>query len=84
MELTLDIRFLLNMASGKQGKNTRRSIKMMTHCLLEPRSFQLPGEDGREITVVRTVKDSQGNVRSEQTFTSVYDPKDEVILKGTA
>lgn len=42
------------------------------------------GEDGREITVVRTVKDSQGNVRSEQTFTSVYDPKDEVILKGTA
>ena len=42
------------------------------------------GEDGREITVVRTVKDSQGNTRSEQTFTSIYDPKDEIILKGTA
>ncbi len=42
------------------------------------------GENGREITIVRTVKDSQGNIRSEQTFNSVYDPKDEVILRGTA
>ncbi len=42
------------------------------------------GENGREITIVRTVKDSQGNIRGEQTFTSVYDPKNEVILRGTA
>ncbi len=42
------------------------------------------GSNGSKITIVRTVKDSQGNVRSQQTFTSVYDPKDEVILRGTA
>lgn len=45
---------------------------------------QVSGTNGSIITVVRTVKDSQGNVVREDEFTSEYDPKDEVTLVGTA
>ena len=45
--------------------------------------IQTTGTNGSVITVVRTVKDSQGNVIREDEFTSEYDPKDEVTLVGT-
>ena len=40
------------------------------------------GVDGSEISVVRTVRDSDGNVVSTKTFRSVYDPQNEVIKHG--
>lgn len=40
------------------------------------------GVDGSSITIVRTVKDASGQILHEDAFTSVYDPKNEVIVKG--
>lgn len=41
------------------------------------------GTDGRQITVVRTVKDKTGAVLHEDVFESHYDPKNEVKVVGT-
>jgi len=40
------------------------------------------GADGSQITIVRTVTDMNGGVVKEDTFTSVYSPKDEVYMVG--
>ena len=40
------------------------------------------GEDGRSITVYRTVYDNKGEVVFEDAFLSVYSPKDELIVVG--
>lgn len=40
------------------------------------------GSDGRTISVIRTVTDSEGNVVREDRFDSEYDPITEVIVKG--
>jgi len=40
------------------------------------------GVDGSSIEVVRTVRDSSGNIVRKDTFTSVYDSQDEIILVG--
>ena len=40
------------------------------------------GEDGRSITVYRTVYDNNGEVVFEDAFLSVYSPKDELIVVG--
>lgn len=42
------------------------------------------GVDGSSITIVRTVKDKDGNILHEDTFTSTYAPKNKVIVKGAA
>lgn len=42
------------------------------------------GVNGSSITIVRTVTDAEGNVLHTDTFSSNYQPKDEVITKGTA
>ncbi len=42
------------------------------------------GSDGRSITVVRTVDDKNGQRLHQDSFTSTYDPKDEIIVKGSA
>lgn len=42
------------------------------------------GVDGSSITIVRTVKSADGEVLHEDTFSSNYAPKNEVVLKGTA
>jgi vancomycin resistance protein YoaR len=42
------------------------------------------GSDGKSISVVRTVKDADGKVIHQDTFTSVYDAMDEITVKGTA
>lgn len=42
------------------------------------------GEDGSSITVVRTVKNKAGEVLFEDTFSSYYSPKNEVIVEGPA
>lgn len=40
------------------------------------------GEDGRSVSVYRTVKDKTGAIVSEKDFMSVYEPKNEVYLVG--
>jgi vancomycin resistance protein YoaR len=40
------------------------------------------GSDGQSITVTRTVTDRTGNVVHEDTFVSVYQPTNEVIVRG--
>lgn len=40
------------------------------------------GSDGRSISVVRTVTDSDGNIVRQDRFDSVYDPITEVVVKG--
>ena len=40
------------------------------------------GVDGSQITVVRTVTDMSGNIVSEDVFSSVYNPKNEVYSIG--
>lgn len=42
------------------------------------------GVDGSSITIVRTVKDHEGKILHEDSFTSTYAPKNKVIIKGTA
>lgn len=40
------------------------------------------GVDGSSISVTRKVKNESGTIISEQTFDSIYDPKDEVVIIG--
>lgn len=40
------------------------------------------GNDGRSITVIRTVTDESGGVLREDSFSSVYDALPEVVVKG--
>lgn len=42
------------------------------------------GSDGKSITVTRTVTDANGKVLHEDAFGSVYDARDEIVVKGTA
>lgn len=42
------------------------------------------GADGRNITIVRSVKDKNGTLLREDVFSSTYDPKDEVKVQGPA
>ena len=44
--------------------------------------IKTPGVDGSVISVVRTVKDRDGNVLHEDLFLSQYDPKDEIKVVG--
>ena len=44
--------------------------------------IQTTGVNGSKISVIRTVKDSDGNVVREDEFDSEYEPKDYVILHG--
>ena len=40
------------------------------------------GVDGSTIEVIRTVRDASGNIVRKDTFSSVYDAQDEIILVG--
>jgi len=42
------------------------------------------GANGRSITIVRTVKDRNGNIIQEKEFHSNYQPKNEVKVQGSA
>ncbi len=42
------------------------------------------GTDGRSITIVRTVKDRNGNIIQEKEFNSNYNPKNKVVVQGSA
>ena len=40
------------------------------------------GTDGSTIEVTRTVKDAAGNIVRQDLLASVYDPVNEVVVKG--
>lgn len=42
------------------------------------------GADGRSITIVQTVKDKNGNIIQEKEFHSNYNPKNKVVVQGSA
>lgn len=44
--------------------------------------IQQNGSDGRSITVIRTVTDTDGKVLHQDTFSSTYSAKDEIIARG--
>ncbi len=46
------------------------------------RYVKTAGSDGRSISVIRTVTDSDGNMVREGRFDSTYDPITEVIVEG--
>ncbi len=46
------------------------------------RYVKTQGTDGRSIEVVRTVKDSDGDIVRQDLFASVYDPNNEVVVTG--
>lgn len=46
-------------------------------------TVQTTGTNGSQISIERIVKDSSGSIIDQSTFTSVYRPKDKVILRGT-
>lgn len=66
---------------GKKHKTTYRKDETLKQ---GEEVVETAGSDGREITVVRTVRDKAGNLLHEQSFNSVYQPIDEVIVQGTA
>ena len=67
----------------QQGKKFKKVTKKDPDYPAGYTEIQTTGTNGSIITVVRMVKDSQGNVVREDEFTSEYDPKDEVTLVGT-
>ena len=46
------------------------------------RYVKTAGSDGRSISVIRTVTDSDGNMVRQDRFDSIYDPITEVIVEG--
>ena len=42
------------------------------------------GVNGSSISIIRTVKDAEGNILHEDLFESNYSPKNQVIVRGTA
>lgn len=62
---------------------TYRTIEKEDTTLAEGNYYiQTTGADGSAISVTRTVTDQNGNLIRQDVFDSVYDPKDEVIMRG--
>lgn len=63
--------------------DTYRTIEKQDDSLAKGNYYtQTVGADGSKIQVTRTVTDQDGNLIRQDVFDSVYDPKDEVIIRG--
>ena len=69
---------------GEWEEGERYKTEFEQDDTLEKGDFYLKtvGEDGRSVSVYRTVKDKTGAIVSETDFSSNYDPKNEVYLVG--
>lgn len=78
------IGYKVSTETGEWEDGEKYKTTFETDDTLEKGSYYLKttGADGSQITIVRTVKDMHGNIVKEDTFTSVYTPKDEVYLVG--
>lgn len=66
----------------EKGK-TYSTIEKQDDTLAEGSYYtQTVGADGSKISVTRTVTDQNGNLIRQDVFDSVYDPKDEIIIRG--
>ncbi|MGN0301440.1 MAG: VanW family protein, partial [Anaerotardibacter sp.] len=68
----------------EEGKKYVTEYKVDKELATGTEYVQTSGADGCSITVVRTVKDKDGNVLHEDTFESIYQPQNEIIVRGGA
>lgn len=66
----------------REGKKYKTEFEEDSSLGKDEHYTKTTGVDGSSISVVRTVKNEKGEVISEQTFESSYDPKNEVIVVG--
>ena len=78
------IGYKVSTSTGEWEEGEKYKTEFETDNDLERGSYYLKttGVDGSQITVVRTVTDMSGNIVSEDVFSSVYNPKNEVYAIG--
>ncbi|MED9986621.1 MAG: VanW family protein, partial [Streptococcus salivarius] len=69
---------------GEWQEGDKYSTSYVTDDTLSPGDevIEQYGADGRSISVVRTVSDADGKVLHQETFSSNYSAKDEIIARG--
>ena len=68
----------------EEGEPYRTVVRKDPDYPLGTEFIESSGADGRSITIVRTVKDRNGNIIQEKEFHSNYQPKNEVKVQGSA
>lgn len=68
----------------EEGEPYRTVVRKDPDYPLGTEFIESSGANGRSITVVRTVKDRNGNIIQEKEFHSNYQPKNEVKVQGSA
>ncbi len=68
--------------NGEAGKKYSTTTKVDDTLAPGTSYVKTRGTDGSTIEVTRTVRDVNGNIVRQDLFASVYDPINEVILKG--
>ena len=68
----------------KQGEPFKTVVRQDPDWPVGKEFVETQGTDGRSITIVRTVKDQNGNIIREKEFNSNYRPKNKVIVQGSA
>lgn len=68
----------------QEGEPFRTVIRQDPDYPLGTEFVESSGADGRSITIVRTVKDQNGNIIQEKEFSSNYKPKNKVVVQGSA
>lgn len=80
----VDPEYQVSTETGNWEPDEKYKTKTITDDDLTPGTSYVKtvGIDGSKISVHQTVKDKQGNLLHETTFTSYYTPRDEVIVEG--
>lgn len=68
----------------QEGEPYRTIIRQDSDYPVGEEFLESSGADGRSITIVRTVKDRNGNIIQEKEFHSSYNPKNKVVVQGSA
>lgn len=68
----------------QEGEPYRTIIRQDSDYPVGEEFVESSGADGRSITIVRTVKDRNGNIIQEKEFHSNYNPKNKVVVQGSA
>ena len=82
--LGVDPGYTVESTEGDFKDGEKHSVRTELDATLERGETQMKqaGIDGSSIEVFRTVKDANGNIVRKDSFTSVYDAQDEIILVG--
>lgn len=68
----------------QEGEPYRTIVRQDSDYPVGEEFVESSGADGRSITIVRTVKDRNGNIVQEKEFQSNYHPKNKVVVQGSA